>query len=175
MTRPAGAHAPTSLPGVLADPRVRLCAGVATLLATASAARRDRVDPRETGAFRAVNGLPDSWHLPAWAVMQLGAFGAIPASAAAAWLAGDGELAGRLLASGASTWGLAKLVKQIVRRPRPVALLSGTRRRGRGSPPRPGWPRPCAERRPPGRADPRLCWRPSAARHRGRRRAGTRR
>ena len=131
MTRPAGAHAPTSLPGVLADPRVRLCAGVATLLATASAARRDRVGPREAGAFRAVNGLPDSWHLPAWVVMQQGAFGAVPASAVAAWLAGDGELAGRLLAAGTSTWGLAKLVKQIVRRPRPVALLSGTRRRGR--------------------------------------------
>jgi len=131
MTRPAGAQAPTSHPNVLADPRVRLCAGVAALLATACAARRDSVGPREAGAFRAVNGLPDSWHLPAWVVMQQGAFGAVPASAAAAWLAGDGELAGRLLAAGTSTWGLAKLVKQIVRRPRPVALLSGTRRRGR--------------------------------------------
>ena len=40
MTRPTGTQAPTSLPGVLADPRVRLCAGVAMLLATASAARR---------------------------------------------------------------------------------------------------------------------------------------
>src|SRR5215469_7156398 len=131
MTRPAGAKSPTSLPAVLADPRVRLCAGVAVLLATACAASRDRVGPREAGAFRALNGLPDSWHLPAWVVMQLGAFGAIPASAAAAWLGGDGELAGRLLASGTSAWGLAKLVKQIVRRPRPVALLPGTRRRGR--------------------------------------------
>ena len=124
MTRPAGAQDPTSLPDVLADPRVRLCAGAAALLATACAARRDSVGPREAGAFRAVNGLPDSWHLPAWVVMQQGAFGAIPASAAAAWLAGDGELAGRLLAAGTSTWGLAKLVKQIVRRPRP-----GRRRR----------------------------------------------
>jgi len=131
MTQPAGARVPTSLPHVLADPRVRLCAGIAALLATASAARRDRVDPWEAGAFRAVNGRPDSWHLPAWVVMQLGTFGAVPAAATAAWLAGDGELAGRLLASGTGTWGLAKLVKQIVRRPRPVALLSGTHRRGR--------------------------------------------
>jgi glycosyltransferase 2 family protein len=131
MTRPAGAQAPTSLPYVLADPHVRLCAGVAALLATASAARRYRVGPWEAGAFRAVNGLPDSWHLPAWVIMQLGAFGAVPAAATAAWLAGDGELAGRLLASGTSAWGLAKLVKQVVRRPRPVALLPGTRRRGR--------------------------------------------
>jgi membrane-associated phospholipid phosphatase len=131
MTRPAGAPAPTSLPDVLADPRVRLGAGVAALLATASAARRDRVGPWEARAFRAVNGLPDPWRLPAWVIMQLGAFGAVPAAATAAWLAGDGELAGRLLASGTSAWGLAKLVKQVVRRPRPVALLPGTRRRGR--------------------------------------------
>jgi membrane-associated phospholipid phosphatase len=131
MTRPAGAQTPTSLPNVLADPRVRLCAGVAALLATASAARRYRVGPWEAGAFRAVNGLPDSWHLPAWVIMQLGTFGAVPTAATAAWLAGDSELAGRLLASGTSAWGLAKLVKQVVRRPRPVALLPGTRRRGR--------------------------------------------
>jgi glycosyltransferase 2 family protein len=131
MTRDTGAQAPISLPDVLADPRVRLCAGFAVLLVTASAARRDRVGPWEAGAFRTVNGLPDSWHLPAWVVMQLGAFGAVPVAATAAWLAGDGELAGRLLASGTSAWGLAKLVKQVVRRPRPVALLPGTRRRGR--------------------------------------------
>jgi undecaprenyl-diphosphatase len=63
--------------------------------------------------------------------MQLGAFGAAPAAAGAAWLAGDRDLAARLLASGAGTWALAKLVKQVVRRPRPAALLSGTRCRGR--------------------------------------------
>jgi membrane-associated phospholipid phosphatase len=119
------------LAAVLADPRGRLCAGAAALLATAGAVRRDRVDPWEARAFRAVNGLPDSWQLPAWIVMQLGSFSAVPASAATAWLARDGELAGRLLVSGTGTWGLSKVVKQIVRRPRPVALLPGTRRRGR--------------------------------------------
>jgi len=121
----------TRLPDVLADPRFRLWAGAASLLATASAARRDRVGHWEAGAFRAVNGLPDSWQQPAWVIMQLGALGAVPAAAATAWLAGDDELAGRLLAGGTSTWLLAKLVKQIVRRPRPVALLPGTRHRGR--------------------------------------------
>ena len=116
---------------VLADPRGRLCVGVAALLATAGAVRHDRVGPWEARAFRAVNGLPDSWQLPAWIVMQLGALGAVPVSAATAWLAGDGELAGRLLVGGTGAWGLSKVVKQIVRRPRPVALLPGTRRRGR--------------------------------------------
>ena len=123
--------AATDFPRLLADPRVRLCAGIATVLATGSAARRERVGPWEAGAFRAVNSLPDSWQLPAWVVMQLGALGAVPVAAVSAWIAGDGELAGRLLASGVSTWGLSKVVKQIVRRPRPVALLSATRRRGR--------------------------------------------
>ena len=63
--------------------------------------------------------------------MQLGAFGAAPVTASAAWLAGDRELAARLLASGAGTWAIAKLVKQAVRRPRPGALLPGIRCRGR--------------------------------------------
>jgi len=117
--------------GVLADPRVRLGIGTAALLVTALAVRRDRVTPGEARVFRAVNGLPDAVHAPAWAIMQLGTLGAAPAAASAAWLAEDRELAGRLLASGTATWALSKLVKQMVRRPRPAALLEGTRRRGR--------------------------------------------
>lgn len=105
--------------------------GVAALLATAGAACRGRVTPWEAKAFKAINGLPDSLYLPAWVVMQLGAIGAVPAAAATAWLAGDDELAGRLLVGGTTTWGLSKLVKQIVRRPRPVVLLQETRHRGR--------------------------------------------
>jgi len=46
-----------SLPGVLADPRVRLGVGVAALLATAGGACRNRVGPWEATAIRAVNGL----------------------------------------------------------------------------------------------------------------------
>lgn len=42
---------------------------------------RNRVGPAEAMAFRAVNGLPDSLYLPAWAVMQLGTLGAAPATA----------------------------------------------------------------------------------------------
>ena len=85
----------------------------------------------EARAFRAVNGLPDALYPPAWAVMQMGAFGAVPAAAAAAWRAGDGELAGRLLLGGTGAWAAAKLVKQVVLRPRPVELLPGIRGRGR--------------------------------------------
>ena len=126
---PAG-NRKRSLAGVLADPRVRLGAGTAALLATAMAVRRDRVGPCETAAFRAVNGLPSSLYPPAWAIMQLGALGAAPAAAGAAWLAGDRELAGRLLAGGTSAWALSKVAKRMVRRPRPAILLPGTRCRG---------------------------------------------
>ena len=118
------------LAAVLADPRVRLGAGTAVVLVTAWAARRDRISPAEVTAFRAVNGLPDSIHLPAWAIMQLGTVGAAPVAAGMAWLAGERQLAGRLLAVGTGTWALSKLVKQLVRRPRPASLLSGTHRRG---------------------------------------------
>ena len=120
-----------SVADVLADPRVRLGAGTGALLVTAVAVRRDRVGRCEAAAFRAVNGLPGWLYPPAWAVMQLGTLGAAPAAAGAAWLAGDRELAGRLLAGGAGTWALSKVFKQIVRRPRPAALLAGTRVRGR--------------------------------------------
>ncbi len=116
--------------GVLADPRVRLGAGTAALLVTAMAARRNQVGPGEAAAFRAVNDRPGWLYPPAWAVMQLGALGAAPAAAGAAWLAGDRELAGRLLAGGTSAWALSKVVKRLVQRPRPAGMLPGTRRRG---------------------------------------------
>jgi hypothetical protein len=118
---PAG-NRKCSLAGVLADPRVRLGAGTAALLATAIAVRRDRVGACETAAFRAVNGLPGWLYPPAWAIMQLGALGAAPAAAGSAWLAGDRELAGRLLAGGTSAWALSKAAKRMVQRPRPATL-----------------------------------------------------
>jgi glycosyltransferase 2 family protein len=120
-----------SLADALADPRVRLGAGTASLLVTAIAVHRDRVGRCEAVTFRAVNDLPSWLYPPAWVVMQLGTLGAAPAAAGVAWLAGDRELAGRLLASGAGTWALSKVFKQMVRRPRPEALLPGTRVRGR--------------------------------------------
>jgi undecaprenyl-diphosphatase len=115
---------------VLADPRVRLAVGTAVLLATAAAARRHRVSRGEATAFRVINDLPDALYPSAWIVMQLGTLGAAPAAAAVAWLAGDRKLAGRLLAGGTGTWAASKLVKRMIRRPRPATLLPGTHRRG---------------------------------------------
>ena len=110
---------------------LRLGVGATALLVTAMAARRGRIGACEARTFRAVNDLPDSLYVPTWAVMQLGTLGAAPAAAGAAWLAGEGELAVRLLAGGTGTWALSKLVKRLVRRPRPAVLLAGVRCRGR--------------------------------------------
>jgi membrane-associated phospholipid phosphatase len=63
--------------------------------------------------------------------VQVGTLGAAPAAAGIAWLAGDRRLAGRLLTGGTATWALSKLVKQMVHRTRPAALLPGARCRGR--------------------------------------------
>jgi hypothetical protein len=184
-----------SIPRMLADPRVRLAAGTAALLVTAMNVHRDRVGPREAATFRAVNGLPGRLYSPAWVVMQLGTLGAAPAAAGAATLAGDRELAGRLLAGGTTAWALSKVIKRMVQRPRPAMLLPATHvrgseaararvpvracRRGRRAgrrrlhPARPGRPCPhpgCRSRRG---TDPDLCRRPPAARRRRRRSAGT--
>jgi glycosyltransferase 2 family protein len=131
VVRPAARRPKRAIAAALADPRARLGAGSAVLLVTAMAAHRHRVGPCEAAAFRAVNGLPDSLYPPAWAIMQLGSLGAAPAAAAAAALAGDRDLAARLLAGGTAAWALSKLVKRVVRRPRPASLLPAIRCRGR--------------------------------------------
>jgi len=174
------------------DPRIRLSAGAAALLCTALAARGNRVGAGEQGLFRAVNGLPDALYPPGWVVMQLGTLGAVPAAATAAWLAGDRELAGRLITAGSVTWLLSKGVKLAVRRDRPAILLPGSRgrgrdaaglarrrrvrpRRGRAAPARPARARAGSGGRSRGRPVACLRRRPPAAGHRRRRGARTRR
>ena len=116
---------------LLADPGARLGLGAAAVVITAVSARRNRVGHCEAEAFRVVNGLPDSLYVPVWAIMQLGTLGAAPVAAGAALLVHDRALAGRLFAGGTGTWALSKLVKQVVHRPRPAALVSGAHGRGR--------------------------------------------
>ena len=128
--RPAAKSRKRTVLESLADPKVRLAIGVATTVITALSARGRRVGQHEATVFRAINDLPDSLYAPAWVVMQLGALGAAPVAAGAAWVAHDRELSGRLLAGGTATWALSKLVKRLVRRPRPAALIPDARRRG---------------------------------------------
>jgi membrane-associated phospholipid phosphatase len=110
---------------------MRTAAGVAGLAATLVPIRRDSIGRWERLTFRLVNGLPDRLYWPAWPVMQLGALAAAPATAGAALLAGNRRLAGRLLSGGTAAWALAKVVKALVRRGRPAALLPDVRSRGR--------------------------------------------
>src|SRR5690242_1838258 len=81
---------------VLTEPRTRLGLGLGGLLGTVMVVRRDRVGPREARVFLAVNGLTDALYPAAWVVMQAGAFGAVPAASASAWLTGDRVLAGQI-------------------------------------------------------------------------------
>jgi undecaprenyl-diphosphatase len=113
------------------DPRGRLLAGAVALAVTRAAVRSDHVGPCEARAFEAVNHLPDGLALPVWLVMQGGNLAAAPAAAAVARAAGRPAAARLLLTSGAATWALSKVVKRCAGRPRPDALLGGTRRRGR--------------------------------------------
>ncbi len=108
----------------------RLALAAAALALMTGAVRPDRVDDREAELFRAVNELPDGMYRPVWAVMQLGTLGAAPAAAAVAWIRGDRRLAARLLLAGSATWALSKAFKRGVGRPRPAALVPGTRVRG---------------------------------------------
>lgn len=108
----------------------RSAAGAAVLAGTLVPLRRDRIGRREQKAFRLVNDLPDPLFVPVWPVMQLGALGAAPVTAAVALAAGNRPLAGRLLWGGVGAWALAKGVKRVVRRGRPIALLAGVHTRG---------------------------------------------
>ena len=112
--------------------RIEVAAGLLVLgLASISTTRR-ALAPWELATFHALNQLPDGLHPPIWSVMQLGALGAAPATAAFAFAFGDRPLATRLLVAGTSAWLSAKLVKRIVDRGRPATLFTDLRLRGRG-------------------------------------------
>jgi glycosyltransferase 2 family protein len=109
----------------------RTAAGAAVLAGSLAPLRRDRIGRREQRAFRLVNNLPDGLSVGVWPVMQLGALAAAPATAAVALAAGNRPLAVRLVSGGTAAWALAKVVKRVVRRGRPMALLVGVHTRGR--------------------------------------------
>lgn len=108
----------------------RTAAGAAVLAGSLVPLRRDRIGRREQEAFRLVNDLPDALYPPTWPIMQFGALGAAPVTAAVALAAGHRPLAGRLVWGGTAAWVLAKVVKRVVRRGRPITLLAGVHTRG---------------------------------------------
>ena len=103
---------------------------MAGLVASGVPVRHDRVGPRETSWFRAVNDGPDRAHPAVWPVMQFGSLAAVPVSAGVALLAGRRPLALRLAVAGGSAWAAAKVVKRVRVRGRPARLLGGVHVRG---------------------------------------------
>ena len=114
----------------LADPDVRLLAGLTGLAVSGLAVHDHSIGRREAAAFRAVNQLPDALFRPAWVVMQSGTLAAGPVAGAAAWAFGRPRLAARLTLNGVGSWALSKAIKRVYRRPRPAFLVEDARCRG---------------------------------------------
>ena len=114
-----------------AGARFRTLVGLAAVGTTLLPLHRDRIGRREQRTFLLLNGLPDRLYRPAWPVMQFGAWASAPVTAGVALALGKRSLAVRLFTEGTAAWGLAKVVKGVVRRGRPAALVVGVRSRGR--------------------------------------------
>jgi glycosyltransferase 2 family protein len=104
---------------------LRVLVGGLVVTAGALAARHGHVFAFDANLFRLVNQLPDALGRPLLAVMQLGAVAAVPAIAAVALAARRSRLARDLALSGGLAWVLARVVKDLVGRARPAALIDG--------------------------------------------------
>jgi undecaprenyl-diphosphatase len=107
-----------------------LVAGLVVLLVSALAASGGDVAAWERSVFRAINDLPEFLYPPVWVVMQFGSFWAIVAVGAVALAFRRFRLAIGLAIAGVSVYLLAELLKAIVDRPRPAALLTDVHIRG---------------------------------------------
>ena len=115
--------------GAKAGPRLLLAAGATG--ATAWLATAPSVNSYELRLYRLFNRLPPHLEVPLAAVMQLGSLAAVPSSAAWALIAKRRALALDLAVAGGTSWVAAKVVKGIVRRERPAALVAESLLRGR--------------------------------------------
>lgn len=98
-------------------------AGLALLVLSSLWVDEHHLSAIERGVFRAVNGLPSVIYRPMWVFMQLGNFLVVPAAVLVALIVRKWRLAAGLLLGGLITYGLAKVVKRIVTRGRPITLL----------------------------------------------------
>lgn len=98
---------------------------------TLLAVRNHRVGRWEGELSERVNRLPDALNAPLWGVMQLGALASPLVLGGVAVLAGRPVLGRRLAGSGIAAYVLAKAVKRVVERGRPLEFLPDVRVRGR--------------------------------------------
>jgi undecaprenyl-diphosphatase len=99
------------------------------MLVGTSLAARAELTSTEVGIFRAVNELPQDLNSVVWPFMQYGTFITIPTLAVIALLFRRYQLAIALAFAGVGVYLLALVVKQIVQRGRPGALLTGVEER----------------------------------------------
>jgi membrane-associated phospholipid phosphatase len=95
----------------------------ATVLVVSTVASKAALTDLEIGLFRAVNELPQTFHAVVWPVMQYGTFITIPALAVVALMFRRFRLAAAMLAAGVGVYLLARVIKDLVARGRPAALL----------------------------------------------------
>ena len=107
---------------------VLLAIALLVLMLTSLAARDDLTSAEER-AFRFVNELPQGIYSLVWPFMQYGTFITIPILAAIALVLRRYRLAIALALAGIGVYLLALVVKQMVERGRPGALLAGVEER----------------------------------------------
>ena len=97
--------------------------GLAVLVLSALPVEASRVSEPELDVFRTVNDLPGALLFPPCPLMQFGAILVVPATTVAAVAFRRYRLALEVAAAGVAAWLLAKVVKDLVFRPRPAAIL----------------------------------------------------
>ena len=107
---------------------VVLCAAVVVLLATMLVARAE-LATLEASIFRAINDLPQGLHTVVWPFMQYGTFITIPTLAVIALLFHRFRLALAIALAGVGVYLVALVVKGVVDRGRPAALLTAVEER----------------------------------------------
>lgn len=105
-------------------------AGLSVAVASARRARAPEVTAGEERVFRWFNEAPDWIGAPAWPVMQAGSLGAVAVTAAALSRSGRRRAAAWTGLVGTAVWAGVKVVKPLVGRGRPEAVLDGVRVRG---------------------------------------------
>ena len=124
------ADADDAVGSAASDPRRRAAAaavvavvGLVVLVGSALPIEASQVGGPELRVFRAVNDLPDALFPALWPLMQFGAVLVVPATAVAAAAYRRFHLAAEVVAAGVAAWLLAKVVKDMVFRERPAAIL----------------------------------------------------
>ncbi len=102
---------------------VAAAVGTAVLVLSALPIEASRVSDPELDVFRAVNDLPGALFVILWPLMQFGAVLVVPATVVVAAVFRRYRLAVEVAAAGVAAWLLAKVVKDLVFRERPAAIL----------------------------------------------------